>query len=227
MLTREELISREKMASTGGLSQDEKDIQNSVFSMAEMVKVLYEDYLERKRSVQEKASKNNKVKEGLKEVPSTSVSENISEVCSEGHSSNSPCSHQDGFGAFEKHTRGIGLRLLTKMGYEGKGLGIEGQGIVNPIEVVERPRYLGLGYGEVEIGASSKMGSKTSEASNASNGQLKSLQEHFTKGDGVSLLDCGSECKSSPKQSEDQQGRYNGHVFTNSLFDYKKHNHVI
>jgi hypothetical protein len=93
MLTREELISREKMASTGGLSQDEKEFRNSVFSMAEMVKVLYEDYLERKRSVQVKASKNNKGKEGLKEVPSTSVSENISEVCSEGHSSNSVLVH--------------------------------------------------------------------------------------------------------------------------------------
>jgi hypothetical protein len=87
------------------------------------------------------------------------------------------------------------LKFLTKMGYEGKGLGIKGQGIVNPIEVVEIPRYLELGYGEEEIGAFSKMGSKTSEASNASNGQLKSLQEHFTKGDGVSLLDCDSECK--------------------------------
>ena len=56
------------------------------------------------------------------------------------------------------------------MGYEGKGLGIKGQGIINPIEVVEIPRYLELGYGEEEIGAFSKMGSKTLEASNASNG---------------------------------------------------------
>jgi hypothetical protein len=31
MLTREELISREKMASTGGFSQDEKEFINSVF----------------------------------------------------------------------------------------------------------------------------------------------------------------------------------------------------
>jgi hypothetical protein len=228
MLAREELISRKKMASTGGLSQNEKEFRNSVFAMAEMVKVLYEDYLERKSTVQVKASKNNKRKEGLKEVPSTSVSENISEVCSEGSSSNFPHSHQVGFGAFEKHTKGVGLRILTKMGYEeGKGLGCRGQGIVNPIEVEERPRYLGLGYGEGDLGESSKIGSKTSEASNASNGQLKTLQEHFTKGNGASLQDCGSECKSSPKKSEDQHGRYNGHVFINSPFDYNKHNQVI
>jgi hypothetical protein len=91
--------------------------------MSDMVKVLYEDYLERKRSLQEKTSKNNKREEELKELPSTLNSENISEVCNGIHSSISHCSHQDGsFGAYEKHTRGIGLRSLTKMGYEGKGL---------------------------------------------------------------------------------------------------------
>jgi hypothetical protein len=227
MLTREEHISRRKMASTVGLSQDEKKFRDSVFSMAEMVKVLYEDYLERKSTVQVKASKNNKGKEALKEVPSTSVSDNISEVCSEGFSSNFPHSHQVGFGEFEKHTKGVGLRILTKMGYEkGKGLGCRGQGIVNPIEVEERPRYLGLGYERGDLGESSKMGSKTSEASKASNGQLKTLQEHFTKGNGAPLQDYGSECKSSPKKSEDQHGRYNGHVFVNSPFDYNKHNQV-
>jgi hypothetical protein len=71
MFTREKYISIGKMASTEGLSQDEKDMRKTLFSMAEMVKVLYEDYLERKRSVQEKASKNNKRKEELKEFPST------------------------------------------------------------------------------------------------------------------------------------------------------------
>jgi hypothetical protein len=54
------------------------------------------------------------------------------------------------------------LKLLTKMGYEGKGLGNKGQGIVNPIKVMERPHCLGLGYGEEEFGAFLKMGSKTS-----------------------------------------------------------------
>jgi hypothetical protein len=93
------------------------------------------------------------------------------------------------------------------MDYEGKGLGIEGQCIVNPIEVVERPHYLGLGYGEEEIGAFSKMVSKTLEASNASNDHPKSLQDQFTKSDGVSLHDCDRECMSYPKKSEYQQER--------------------
>ena len=39
MLAREEHISRRKMTSTGGLSQDEKKFRDLVFSMAEMVKV--------------------------------------------------------------------------------------------------------------------------------------------------------------------------------------------
>jgi hypothetical protein len=92
--------------------------------------------LEQKRSIQEKASDNNKGKEGLKEFPSIYVSKNIFDVCSEGHSSISHFSHQDGFGAFEKHIKGIGLKLLTKIEYEGKGLVNKGQGIVNPIELV-------------------------------------------------------------------------------------------
>jgi hypothetical protein len=88
MFTREELISIDKMVSKEELSQDEKDMRKTLFAMSKMVKVLYEDCLERKRSVQDKASKNNKGKEGLKELPSTFVSKNIFEVCSEGHSIN-------------------------------------------------------------------------------------------------------------------------------------------
>jgi hypothetical protein len=36
----------EKMASKEGLSQDEKEFRKNFFAMSEMMKVLYEDYLE-------------------------------------------------------------------------------------------------------------------------------------------------------------------------------------
>ena len=65
-------------------------------------------------------------------------------------------------GSFKKSTRGIGPKLMSKMGYEGKGLGKYAQGIVEPTMVEERPKYLVLGYGQ-SYGESSKAAMKAIE----------------------------------------------------------------
>ncbi len=66
----------------------------------------------------------------------------------------------DDFVVFENHTTRIGSKLFKKIGYEGKGLGINGQGIVNPIKVEELPHQAGLGYVRNEVGECAKIASE-------------------------------------------------------------------
>lgn len=63
------------------------------------------------------------------------------------------------FVVFENHTIEIGSKLMKRMGYERKLLGINGQGIVNPIKVEELPRQAGLGYVRKEVGECARIDS--------------------------------------------------------------------
>jgi hypothetical protein len=52
------------MASEDGMSQNEIEFRKTFFAMSEMVKVLYDDYLEQKKTFQGESSKQDKSEEG-------------------------------------------------------------------------------------------------------------------------------------------------------------------
>ena len=52
------------------------------------------------------------------------------------------------FGSWEAHTKGLGMKMLEKMGYKkGDGLGIRGKGMAEPVQVKLRPKNLGIAAG--------------------------------------------------------------------------------
>lgn len=71
---------------------------------------------------------------------------NTTHPCESGDLSGENQASSSKLGAFEKHTRGFGSKMMAKMGFvEGSGLGKDGQGLVEPILAIKRPKSLGLG----------------------------------------------------------------------------------
>lgn len=62
-------------------------------------------------------------------------------------------------GAWEKHTKGIGLKYLQKFGFKGR-LGAKEDGVSRAIEVVVRPSNQGLGFGDTAEASTLKVNKK-------------------------------------------------------------------
>lgn len=58
-----------------------------------------------------------------------------------------PANLDSKFGDWEKHTKGIGLKLMKKMGFTGR-LGKHETGVTRQMEVKVRPGMMGLGFGD-------------------------------------------------------------------------------
>jgi hypothetical protein len=80
--------------------------------------------------------KDKQVEQEKDEPSSTKGLHTVTEVCHENDPLCYFSSHQYenvSLNEFKEHTYGIGFKLLTNMGYDGKGIGINGQGMTNPI----------------------------------------------------------------------------------------------
>lgn len=121
-----------------------------------------------------------------------------SDNCQEKKHASSSIKH----GAFELHTTGFGSKMMAKMGYvEGCGLGKDGQGMAEPIEVLQRPKSLGLGAEIPETsdksskkecrpkipGLSSEFQGTSSKLGKKESAQFASFERH-TKGFGSKMM---------------------------------------
>ncbi|KAB5552829.1 hypothetical protein DKX38_010140 [Salix brachista] len=99
------------------------------------------------------------------------------------------------FGVFEVHTKGFGSKMMGKMGFiQGGGLGKDGQGMAQPIEVIQRPKSLGLGVDFSNISGDSvknkpqSIGTGTGKSRKHSKTQSFGAFEKHTKGFGSKMM---------------------------------------
>ncbi|CAK9135280.1 unnamed protein product [Ilex paraguariensis] len=91
------------------------------------------------------------------------------------------------YGAFEMHTTGFGSKMMAKMGFiEGGGLGKDGQGISEPIQVIQRPKSLGLGAKSPET-SNAKAPEMSGNSAKKGTQQFAAFEKH-TKGFGSKMM---------------------------------------
>lgn len=91
-------------------------------------------------------------------------------------------------GSFEVHTTGFGSKMMAKMGYmEGGGLGKNGQGMAEPIEVMRRPKSLGLGVEFSSSPAEAATEPGLGGRNKSSSSRIGSFEKH-TKGFGSRMM---------------------------------------
>lgn len=115
----------------------------------------------------------------------TFVSKETKDICDESKGEDK----SKNFGAFESHTTGFGSKMMAKMGFmEGHGLGKDGQGIAEPIEVIQRPKSLGLGAEAYEkTGSSSSKNCETKKLIKGETQRFAAFEKH-TKGFGSKMM---------------------------------------
>ena len=97
------------------------------------------------------------------------------------------------FGAFEVHTKGFGSKMMAKMGFiEGGGLGKDGQGMAQPIEVTQRPKSLGLGvdFSDISVDSVKNKPQSSRTGTSGKHGKTENLGafEKHTKGFGSKMM---------------------------------------
>jgi hypothetical protein len=125
----------------------------------------------------------------------------VTDVCHENDPSCYFSSHQDenaSLNEFKGHPYGIVFKLLTKMRFDGKGLGINGKIMNNPIQVDGRPHYDGLGYDKEGDGECSN----TTEVREASNEEIHILHKLLVLPKQTSSHGKYIKCEESPRRGE-------------------------